>query len=284
MNKKKINIIGVKLKRRLSSLYFGVHKSEFKGAGFDLKNLRNYEMGDDSRKIDWVATAKQNNLQVKEMEEDKDLGVLFVLDASYSMNFKSENKTKLDILKETFEILSRASLNFGLKISAIINKKNKIINIKKSNNISNLIKIQNLIGKQATGKNTLEEQLDYLVKTNTKNNLIIILTDKIISGDTFKRLKFLNIKNKIIYINIFDYFENNLHIKNYLNLTNNKNNIFVNLFSDNKRKNYIAYRKEKINKFYKNLKKNNMGYLLLDNKQDIFKTLFKFFARENGKK
>jgi hypothetical protein len=284
MNKKKINIIWVKLKRRLSSLYFWVHKSEFKWAWFDLKNLRNYEMWDDSRKIDWVATAKQNNLQVKEMEEDKDLWVLFVLDASYSMNFKSENKTKLDILKETFEILSRASLNFWLKISAIINKKNKIINIKKSNNISNLIKIQNLIGKQATWKNTLEEQLDYLVKTNTKNNLIIILTDKIISWDTFKRLKFLNIKNKIIYINIFDYFENNLHIKNYLNLTNNKNNIFVNLFSDNKRKNYIAYRKEKINKFYKNLKKNNMWYLLLDNKQDIFKTLFKFFARENGKK
>lgn len=284
MDKKKINIIWVKLKRRLSSLYFGVHKSEFKWSGFDLKNLRDYEIWDDSRKIDWIASAKQNNIQTKEMEEDKDLWVLFLLDTSFSMNFKSEDKTKLDTLKEVLEILAQASLNFWLKISAIINKKDKIISIKKSNNISNLIKILNLIGNTADWKSSLETQLDYLVKTNTKNNLVIILTDKIITWDTFKRLKFLNIKNKIIYINIFDYFENNLHIKNYLNLTNNKSNLFVNLFSKDKRKAYIAYRKEKINKFYKNLKKNNMWYLVLDNKSKLFKTLFRFFASENGQK
>jgi hypothetical protein len=69
-----------------------------------------------------------------------------------------------------------------------------------------------------------------------------------------------------------------------LNLTNNKSNIFVNLFSEDKRKNYIAYRKEKVLKFKKQLKKNNMWYLLLDNRQKLFRTLFRFFASENGKK
>gem|GEM_PF-2790950 len=42
-----------------------------------------------------------------------------------------------------------------------------------------------------------------------KNNLVIVLTDKIdeISDKTFK---ILSVKNEVIYINIFDYIENNL--------------------------------------------------------------------------
>lgn len=281
MDKKKINIIWVKLKRRLSSLYFGVHKSEFKWSWFDLKNLRDYELWDDSRRVDWFATAKQNSIQIKEMEEDKELSVLFMIDSSVSMNFKSEDRTKLNTLKEVIKILYQSSLSSGLKIWAIINNKNKLINLEKSNKLSNLIKILNILGDKSTWKIEISKQLEFLIKLNIKNTLIIILTDKILPEEEIKKLKYLNIKNKVIFVNIFDYFENNLHIDWQYNFVNNKNNFFVNLFSSSKKAEYIEYRKEKILNFKGELKQNNIWYLFIDNKQNLFKTLFRYFASKN---
>jgi uncharacterized protein (DUF58 family) len=67
---------------------------------------KQYNPGDSVRDIDWKASSKTGELYVKKYEQDKDLKVLFVLDTDETMQFGSQNKTKLETLTETFYALA----------------------------------------------------------------------------------------------------------------------------------------------------------------------------------
>ncbi|HBY74665.1 TPA: hypothetical protein DEG21_02045 [Patescibacteria group bacterium] len=55
--------------------------------------------------MDWLATAKNSKVFVKKYVEEREVEVLFIVDTGTSMYFGFQNKTKLEIAKEIFEIL-----------------------------------------------------------------------------------------------------------------------------------------------------------------------------------
>jgi uncharacterized protein (DUF58 family) len=75
------------VKKRVTSKYSGARPSMFTGRGATIKDHRIYAYGDDFRLIDWRIYAKTDNLYVKQYEEEKNLVVHLILDASASMNY-----------------------------------------------------------------------------------------------------------------------------------------------------------------------------------------------------
>ena len=59
--------------RRLDGLLQGDYRSLFRGAGLDLAALREYEPGDDVRRIDWNVTARTTIPHVREYHEDREI-------------------------------------------------------------------------------------------------------------------------------------------------------------------------------------------------------------------
>ena len=88
---------------------------------------------------------------------------------------------------------------------------------------------------------------EYLQKRNIKNNLIFVLTDDTEVKNS-RSLKLLSFSNEIIYLNIFDYFENNLLVSNSRITLKNSNTKFLNISLDDedKIKKFKELRKEKI--------------------------------------
>ena len=75
------------INKRVTSSYTGPRKSIAYGRGITFKDHRIYARGDDFRAIDWKVYARTDDLYVKTFEEERNLTVHIVMDASNSMKF-----------------------------------------------------------------------------------------------------------------------------------------------------------------------------------------------------
>jgi uncharacterized protein (DUF58 family) len=67
----------------------GRHRSPQKGSSVEFAEYRNYQQGDDLRRVDWRLFGRTDRLHVKQFEEETQLRVFLVLDTSGSMDFRS---------------------------------------------------------------------------------------------------------------------------------------------------------------------------------------------------
>lgn len=84
------------LKRKVNSIFQGEQKSPHVGEGLTFSDHRQYYPGDDTRLIDWKLYARTDDLYIKQFEEERNLTVHILLDASKSMEFGEGNKNKFE--------------------------------------------------------------------------------------------------------------------------------------------------------------------------------------------
>ncbi len=101
----------------------GKHRSLQKGSSVEFAEYRQYQFGDDPRRVDWKLFARTDRLQVKRYEEETQLRVFLVLDTSASMHFRSPNAlfTKIEYARFTLAALAllaqRQGDGFGLALA-----------------------------------------------------------------------------------------------------------------------------------------------------------------------
>ncbi|MDD4151690.1 MAG: DUF58 domain-containing protein [Candidatus Gracilibacteria bacterium] len=277
----KIKTLDIKVKRNIDSLFLGTYKTFFKGRGLEFSDFREYEPGDDVKTIDWIVSAREGKTFTRLYREERELSVNFLLDLSSSMKFGLGEKTKRDSLEELFFILSYSRVKNGDKVGAILKDKNKFVYLNAKKGRDNIFSIASKIEENQELGNpfSIDESILFLNNLKIKNNLVFIVTDKL---DFDERLfKIASLKNEIIFIHIFDDFENTLlGLDGIINFVGDDGkNIIINLNDKKKIKEYLSYRFEKLENFRKKLAKLNIKYLKIDNKTNIYKELYKMFNK-----
>ncbi|MFM1872452.1 MAG: hypothetical protein RL398_1874, partial [Planctomycetota bacterium] len=79
--------IQVRADRAVTDVMAGGYSSVFRGSGIEFEEVREFAEGDDLRSIDWNVTARVGRPFVKKFVEERELTVMFLLDASASMGF-----------------------------------------------------------------------------------------------------------------------------------------------------------------------------------------------------
>lgn len=100
-----VKTIQVNLFKNSNSHAIGMFKSNFKGLGIKFKEHRVYEPGDDTRFIDWKLLARTNQPYVKTFEEDRNVHITVVIDASLSMFTGFRGVSKLQAAIEITSLL-----------------------------------------------------------------------------------------------------------------------------------------------------------------------------------
>ena len=80
----------------------GLHRSPRKGSSVEFAEYRNYQYGDDLRRVDWRLYGRTDRLRVKQTEHETQMRVFLVLDTSGSMNYTSrpgELLSKIDFAR-----------------------------------------------------------------------------------------------------------------------------------------------------------------------------------------
>ena len=105
--------------RRLDGLLQGDYRTLWRGSGLDLADLREYQHGDDVRHIDWNVTARLQQPHVRQYTEDRELTAWFLLDLTGSIDFGSNERTKLAVSEGFVSVLARLLTRHGNRVGAL---------------------------------------------------------------------------------------------------------------------------------------------------------------------
>src|SRR6185436_194385 len=84
----------------------GLHRASVHGSSVEFAEHKEYSPGDEIRHIDWKAYGKLDRYYVKQFEQESQLSVDLVLDASASMEFAGAGLKKLDYAATTLAALA----------------------------------------------------------------------------------------------------------------------------------------------------------------------------------
>jgi uncharacterized protein (DUF58 family) len=89
---RKLETLSIVSRRVFSGRMRAERRSKKKGSGVEFADHRDYVPGDDFRYVDWNAYQRFSRLLVRLYEEEEDLGIYFLIDASSSMTFGGHKK------------------------------------------------------------------------------------------------------------------------------------------------------------------------------------------------
>jgi uncharacterized protein (DUF58 family) len=75
-------------RRLVEGAISGQHRSPFHGFNVEFAEYREYTPGDDLRRLDWRVFARTDRHYIKQYEEESNVRVTFLVDASASMNYR----------------------------------------------------------------------------------------------------------------------------------------------------------------------------------------------------
>src|SRR5690606_41444740 len=112
--------------RRLAGLMQGDYRRLFYGEGLDFVDLREYQLQDDVRHIDWNVSARMGSPYVRQYAEDREITAWFLLDLSPSMGFGPVHRPKDSVLVDLVVTLARLLVQVGNRVGAILYHNNRI--------------------------------------------------------------------------------------------------------------------------------------------------------------
>jgi uncharacterized protein (DUF58 family) len=117
---KKVKRIEMSTRGLVNEIFSGEYHSVFKGRGMEFSEVREYQIGDDIRTIDWNVSARMGHPYVKVFEEERELTVMLVVDVSSSGNFGTTSQMKGEIAAELCAVLAFSAIKNNDKVGLII--------------------------------------------------------------------------------------------------------------------------------------------------------------------
>ncbi len=96
-----------------------IYKILFRGKGLEFDSYRDFTPDDDASDIDWKATKRAGKLLVKRYIEERDLGIVFVIDVSENMILGSHDKLKCEYAAELVGAFAHLILNSNDKLGFV---------------------------------------------------------------------------------------------------------------------------------------------------------------------
>ncbi len=203
---KKVRKIEIKTRGLSKQIFSGEYHSAFKGRGMAFSEVREYTPGDDVRSIDWNVTARFNTPFVKVFEEERELSVMLLVDASASGLFGTYDKIKQDLITELCAVISFSASTNNDKIGIIFftDKIEKFIPPKKGK--SHVLRIiRELINFEPQNKTTdIEVPLKFLTNAIKKRTIAFLISDFYAPFNYTDALKISNKRHDVVAVRIVD--------------------------------------------------------------------------------
>ena len=217
---KKIQKFHFFTKKQANDLFAGQYESAFKGQGIEFAEVREYQIGDDIRGIDWNVSARFGRPFVKVFHEEREQTVILVLDLSGSHLFGTRKRFKRELLAEVAGMLAFLAIRTNDKVGAILfsSEVEKYIPAKKgAGHVWRLIKEIFTYEPQNPATN-IDNSLQYLNRVVKRHAIVFLISDCLDSGFE-KSLRLTAKKHDLTVIRISDPAEEELPDVGYISLT-----------------------------------------------------------------
>ena len=196
---RKVRRIEIRTRHLVNDVFSGEYHSIFKGRGMEFAEVREYQVGDDIRMIDWNVTARNDRPYVKVLEEERELTVMLLVDASASESFGSVRQMKTEIAAELAALLSFAAIKNNDKVGLIMftDQIEKYVPPRKGRtHILRLIREILAFEPESSGTD-IQKAVEYLLNVQRRRSVVFLLSD--FWDHSFKRsLRVANKKHDMI--------------------------------------------------------------------------------------
>lgn len=208
---KKVRKIEIKTRGLSNHLFSGEYHSAFKGRGMSFSEVRNYIPGDDVRSIDWNVTARTGEPFVKLYEEERELTVMLIVDASRSVYFGTFGQMKNQIIAEVAAVLSFSAISNADKVGLILFSDEVELYIPPKKGKPHILRIiREMINIEPSGTQTnLSEALRFFQSVVKKRSICFVISD-FLAGNYETPLKIASGRHDMIGIHVYDKFEESL--------------------------------------------------------------------------
>jgi uncharacterized protein (DUF58 family) len=195
--------------RRLDGMVQGAYRTAYRGPGLDFAGLRDYVEQDDARRIDWNATARLNEPQVRQFTEERDLTVWLVLDRSASMTVGGPGRAKQDVLAELALVLARLFGRGGNRVGALLYDGQTTRVVPPGTGRAHALRIGYELDRgpessTATGTTDLAAMLDAAFSIARRRSLVIVISDLIGTGEWDQPLLRLRRRHDVVALRVVD--------------------------------------------------------------------------------
>lgn len=173
---RKIEAMGAK---RAAGRQFGSHRSRHKGIGSEFYGMREYQFGDEFRKIDWKASARMQKLIVREFETEKNISIIIALDTSESMGAGAIENTKFEYSVRAAMLLTKLALEHRDQIGLLLFSDQKRFEFLRPSSDRNyfFIVLDYLAKAKPEGKKKIQEAIEFLNRRYRKRSLVFLISD-----------------------------------------------------------------------------------------------------------
>lgn len=216
---KKIRLIEIETRRLLSGSFVGDYSSAKKGSGFEFDQIRDYQVGDDVRFIDWKSSARTGKLLVKQYIEERNRAVIIAVDVSASQFYGSLKKTKEDLAKEIAAVLALVADYGKDKASLILFTDEVEVFLPPQAGRKNIHKIMEKLFsyKPKSSKTDFACVLDLLLKLNRRDSIVILISD-FIADIPEKKVAIVSKLYDLVAIRCLDKNEKEFPVSGFLNI------------------------------------------------------------------
>ena len=198
--------------RRLDGLLQGDYRTLLRGAGIDLADLREYQLHDDVRHIDWNVTARLQSPYVRQFTEDREMTAWFLLDLSGSVDFGSSDTTKLAVSTGFVALLARVFTRHGNRVGAMLygTRVERVLPPRLSRqHVLNLMSLMRSRPREpAQGSGTaLADLLNGAAGTIKRRSLVLVVSDFISQPGWEGALARLAQRHEVVAVRLYDPLE-----------------------------------------------------------------------------
>ena len=282
---KKVRSIEIKTKGLSNHIFAGEYNTAFKGRGMTFSEVREYEIGDDLRTIDWNVTARYNSPFVKVFEEEREITLMLMVDVSSSSSFGTNKRFKRELVSEISAVLAFSAIKNNDKVGVIFfsDKIEKFISPSKGKkHILRIIK--EILTFQSTSKKTnIKKALEYFNRVTKKRSICFLLSD-FFDSDFFEPVKLSAKRHDLVAVNTLDSRELEIPNVGLLSLQDSEEDdeILVDSSDRKFRRNFKNKQLSRLETLKKELSLCGADYIQLLTQEDIISPLINFF--KNRKK
>lgn len=188
---RQVRRLRLRARRAVRTVLGGEYHSAFKGTGLSFDEVREYQPGDDVRRIDWNVTARMGQPFIKRYVEERELTVLLVADVSGSQRFGTGEQTKRGVAAEVAALLAFCAVSNHDRVGLVAYSDRVERSIPPGKGTRHTLRVLRdiLFYEPAGSKSDLTAALDYLNRVQRRRAIVFVLSDFLGTGydDAFRR-------------------------------------------------------------------------------------------------
>ena len=260
----RVRKIEIKTRALSRNIFAGEYHSAFKGRGMSFSEVREYQVGDDVRHIDWNVTARFNRPYVEVYEEERELTVMLLVDVSSSLAFGTRSCYKNEMVTEIAATLA---------YSAILNN-DKIGVVFFSDQIEKYIAPKK-------GKKHILNIIEFLMRTQRKSCTSFVISDFLDVRDYSHALDIMSRKHDAAAIQVYDKYMSELPAVGLVKVQDAEDGTerYIDTSSRRIRDAHHQHWVERQRVLVDRMNKSNMDLVSVRTDEDYVKALISLFAK-----